>query len=169
MKIIDHGAWVKYKPDKRRIAMDAPANAIFAKRVSDGVDWYDYVRPNFYLIHPRPTTLPEYEPPGEPNFKPGSVICNVYRHPEFDRDFIGTAVYDPTRFVPCNQRIIEITDYAGTDPHAEFGGKVYDREAGTFTVLVRPPAPPSPIEQRLFDRLDAITARLDQLERKING
>ena len=170
MKIIDHGMWVKYKPDRPR--GDAPANAFYMRRESDGVDWYDYVRPNFYLMHPRPTSLLELNgetQPLVPNFMSGSLICSVYHHKHFNKHIVATANYDPTAVLPVNQRVIEIVGFECDDPLAEFGGKVYDHEAGTFTILVRPPISPSPLEQKILDRLDTITARLKELERKING
>jgi hypothetical protein len=166
MKIIDHGVWVKYKPDKPRA--EAPANAMYMRRESDGVDWYDYVRPNFYQMFPRPQSLLELTGETEPlvpNFKPDSLICNVSYHEHLKAHVVGAAVRDPTAVAPINQRVIEIVGFDGDDPQAEFGGKVYDHEAGTFSKLVIPPAPPSPLEQKILDRLDAIEARLEKLER----
>ena len=42
MSIIDHGTWVAYRPAKH--PEGAPGNAIFARRESDGLDWYEYCR-----------------------------------------------------------------------------------------------------------------------------
>jgi hypothetical protein len=170
MKIIDHGTWTRYQPEAK--PTDAPVTAMFLRRDSDGVDWYDYVRPNFLLTNPRKKTYnPEIDnaPLPAPNFRPGNIFCNIYYHPEFKVHIVGTAVRDPTMMCPIGQRVIEIVGFDGDDPHAEFGGKVYDHEAGTFTILVRPPISPSPLEQKILDRLDTITARLKELERKING
>ena len=38
--IIDHGEWVIYKPENYPIKL--PQNIIFARRVSDGADWYQF-------------------------------------------------------------------------------------------------------------------------------
>ena len=157
MKIIDHGTWVPYKPDKPK--GDAPANAVFMRRESDGVDWYDYVRPNFYQMFPRPQSLLELNgetQPLKPNFVSGSLVCNVYHHKHFKVDIVGTATRDPTAVMPYRQRVIEIVGYEGDDPHAEFGGKVYDHEAGTFTKLELPPFKPSPEFQSILDRLEKL-------------
>lgn len=40
----DHGDWVMYTPDPRPLLFKNHPNIIFAKRVSDGVDWYGYQR-----------------------------------------------------------------------------------------------------------------------------
>src|SRR4051812_26130640 len=42
MSVKDHGKWVSYSPDPH--PEHYPKNVIFAKRESDGIDWYDYVR-----------------------------------------------------------------------------------------------------------------------------
>jgi hypothetical protein len=41
MEIIDHGEWEEYDPGAHWLKAH---NVIFAKRVSDGVDWYVYQR-----------------------------------------------------------------------------------------------------------------------------
>jgi hypothetical protein len=163
VKVIDHGWWRQYEPEKP--PSYAPPTAVFIRRERDNVDWYDYVRPS----DPDRARYVGYDPDAVSNFGSASVFCNVYYHKDYRVHVIGTAVRDPTRMFPINQRVIEIVGYIGSDPHAEFGGKVYDHEAGTFTVLVTPPAPPSPLEQKILDRIDAITARLEKLERKSNG
>jgi hypothetical protein len=162
MEIIDHGVWVQYQPTKPQ--KDAPARTIYARREADSVDWYDYVRPNFLLMQPpkpptyHPTTgelLVDDTPPPVPNFKPGSVVCNIFRQRE--HSIVGAATYDPTAIHSINQRVIEIVDYQGSDPQKDFGGKVYDHATGTFSD--QPPLPPS-----LSARLDAMEKRIKALE-----
>lgn len=41
MDIIDHGQWIGYKPEHHWLLAH---NVLFAKRVSDGIDWYAYQR-----------------------------------------------------------------------------------------------------------------------------
>jgi hypothetical protein len=41
MEIIDHGEWEEYKPEKHWLLAH---NVLFARRLSDGVDWYAYQR-----------------------------------------------------------------------------------------------------------------------------
>lgn len=42
MNIIDHGEWEAYKPDNYPIKL--PSHIVFARRVSDGRDWYLFQR-----------------------------------------------------------------------------------------------------------------------------
>jgi hypothetical protein len=163
VKVIDHGWWRQYEPE--RPPSYAPPTAVFIRREGDNVDWYDYVRPS----DPNYKSYFGFDHTLKPNFEARSLKCNVYKHPELGCDVIGTAVYDPTTLFPNGQRIIEIIGFEGDDPHTEFGGKVYDDKIEIFSALVRSPPPPSPLEQKILDRLDAITARLEKLERKTNG
>ena len=166
MEIIDHGVWVKYQrvqPQK-----DAPRGAVYARRQADLVDWYDYVRPNFLLMQPpkpstyHPTTgalLVDDRPKPVPNFKPGSVVCNIYHHPHFNRSIVGAATYDPTAIHSINQRVIEITGYTGDDPQKDFGGKTYDPKTNTLS-----DPPPLPVYISPDERLDALEKRVKALE-----
>jgi hypothetical protein len=43
LEYIDHGDWVAYRPEKHWL-FDHNPRVMFCKRVSDGVDWYDYRR-----------------------------------------------------------------------------------------------------------------------------
>lgn len=116
MSTVDHGKWLPYKPQE--LPEGAPANAMFAKRESDGVDWYDYVNS------------------GE-NFGAGSVkLAAIWRDPV--GYVVGPAVYDATMLFPADHIVREILDYTGSDPQADFGNKVYDPETDTFT---DPPPP----------------------------
>jgi hypothetical protein len=175
MNIIDHGVWTRYTPEKPQA--DAPPNAIYAKR-DDGVDWYDYVRPNFLLAQPpKPkeyhavtgAELVNDKPAPRPNFKPGSVVCNIYYHPQHDRHLVGAATRDPTAIHAINQRVIEITDYQGNDEQAqkELGGRIYDHVKKAFGEKPQfQPPPPSPIEQKILEALDAVIERLEKLEKR---
>ena len=42
MAVIEHGDWQLYTPSPFPESM--PVGALFARRVSDGADWYDYVK-----------------------------------------------------------------------------------------------------------------------------
>jgi hypothetical protein len=173
MNIIDHGVWIKYKP--ATLPFGVPANSLFAKRTSDGVDWYDYVRPHFEMMQPPKPKIFHPETGEEmaqnkktltPNFKPGSVMCNVYWHPDLKQNIVATAVYDPTLLFPADQQVIEIVGYQGNDPHKDFGGKVYDKDAATFSPLVRPDPQPSKTERSILTTLDKIMERLEKLEKQ---
>lgn len=146
MNIIDHGSWEPYKPAK--FPESAPANALFVIRKSDHVDWYDYVNS------------------GE-NFGADTVKFSAMEHDPAIGYAIGPAVYDATLIFPSNQVVGEITDYTGSDPQADFGGKIYDPEAGTITdPPVQPPPGPSAADEaaRANRRLDdGVTAAVEAL------
>jgi hypothetical protein len=171
MNIIDHGVWVRYTPEV--LPETAPNGAIFAKRESDGVDWYDYVRPDFLRMHP--PKQPTYDTNGkviEPNLKsnfhPDGIVCNVFHHRDHDAHIVGATVRgDPTAVYAINQRIIEITGYTGDDPHKDFGGKVYDHVSKKFGEKPQfKPPPPTPFEEKMMEALNNIATRLEKLESK---
>ena len=112
MTVIDHGKWLPYTPDV--LPKHAPSHALFAKRESDGVDWYDYVNS------------------GE-NFDVDNVKFMAVLRDYAGGHVVGPAVYDPTLLFPANHLVGEITDYAGSDPQKDFGGKIYNPEDGSFS------------------------------------
>ena len=127
MSVIDHGSWLPYKPET--LPEGAPPNALFAQRESDFVDWYVYVNSgeNF----------------GEANVKMMASLREEIGY------VVGPAVYDPTMLFPAKHIVMEVTDYGGTDPQKDFGGKVYD--PATMTFSDPPPTPPLPQYQVLYD------------------
>ena len=137
MNILDHGQWVDYTPDP--IPADAPSGAIFAQRVSDGMDWYDFVTANA-------------------GTSPGTVKFTAHWSALQNHWIVSVATYDGTLLFPAGQLVQEITDYAGSDPQADFGGKMYDPNTFTFT---DPPQPPWPAPAKsLEDRIAALEAKL---------
>ena len=77
-QIIDHGKWVPYQPDT--LPPHAPPNALFARRESDGVDWYDYVR-------------------NPDSFTADGVKFTVMWHEAHAGWIVGAAVRDPTMYL----------------------------------------------------------------------
>lgn len=137
MGIIEHGDWTQYDPDP--YPPDAPAGVMFARRDSDDQDWYKYVHP--------PAT----------NFQPNSVRMTVYRQ-ALHGPTVGAAVYDATALWPASACVIEETHYTGSDPKADYGGKLYDFATQTFS----DPPPPEPLVapeiRELTDRIAALEA-----------
>lgn len=136
-QIMSHGKWVTYKPDK--LPEHTPAGALFVRRESDGVDWYDYVR------DPR-------------SFTTDGVKFTVLR--QGDIWTVGAAVRDATRLHPTDALVLEIIDYHGGDDLQEtLGGRMFDVD--TNKLLDRPPpfSPPNPILE-IWGRLAAIEAKL---------
>lgn len=136
MNIVDHGKWLAYTPDP--IPSDAPANALFCKRESDGQDWYE-------IVHGDTAPLPA-----------SSVKFTALWNPGYSSYVVAAAVYDGTKLFPAGQIVQEITDYAGTDPQKDFGGKLYDPATGAFT----DPPPLTDPAQSLLDRIAALEAKV---------
>jgi len=153
MNIIDHGKWVPYKPERHyrkfEEAGEAGVNLLYAKRTSDGKDWYVYVNDD--------------EPFGNNNVK-------MIVHDQGDGWIVGAAVYDATLLWPANSLLLEVTDYRGSDPQQDFGGKMFDRKTRTFGERPpRPPPPPTPTETRILSTLDNIIERIERLEKPTLG
>jgi len=146
MRVIDHGKWIRYRPEK--FPEGAPINALFAKRESDGVDWYDYVNSG-------------------DNFQADSVkIAAMYQdaHKAF---VIGPSVLDPTLIFPAGQIVREFIGF----PHngdeeaviAAFRNKYIDPDSND--IVDPPPLPPPP---DLEAELRQMLARLEALEAKVD-
>jgi len=137
-QIIDHGKWVCYQPDKLPPGM--PPNTLFARRVSDGVDWYDYSRDAKSFISDTVKFTALWQD------IPGGYI-------------ISAATRDPTRLFPAGALLREIIDYHGSDDlHLELNNKLYNPD--THTLHNRPPPPPPFDFKGLEARVAAIEALL---------
>lgn len=110
MVVIDHGKWEIYTPDKGH--PNAPPKTMYARRVSDGADWYPFVHANN-------------------KFKKGSVIATVLPAPMGLT--IGAAVYEADRLFPGGGYLIEIQGYTGDNPQRDFGCHFYDPETNTIS------------------------------------
>jgi hypothetical protein len=148
MSIIDHGEWVAYRPAV--LPVGAPANAMFAKREDDGLDWYDYVN------HMKP-------------FGAGSLILTVASREQGGPPIISAPALDPTALFPVNHRVVEITGSFNYNPDSlidAFASKAIDLETGEVSDL----APPVPLQtsetSQILAALDAITKRLEKLEQR---
>lgn len=110
--INDLGAWELYTPDT--IPEAAPPNAIFTRRVSDGMDWYA-------LVH------------DASKWAAGSLFATATPSP---RGLIMQAIVrDPQRLFPANGHLVEIVGHDETDatPWKAYEQKVLDIAAGTIT------------------------------------
>jgi len=134
-QIIDHGKWVAYVPSEP--PSYAPPGALFARRESDSVDWYDYVKAGT-------------------NFGLDTVKFTVWWQDAYNGYVVGAATRDETRLFPAGMLVREIIDYQGGDPQTELGQKLYDPHTHKLHPL---PQLPNPL-QSLFDRIAAIEAKL---------
>lgn len=151
--IIDHGYWDYYQPTEQQLAprevLNAeglvayiayetlPKNIMFARRVSDGMDWYVYQR-----------TAP---------FGAGSVVMTAQDAGDGTL-IIMAATFDYASLFPPRAHLIEETEYTGTAPQDDYGHLIYNKEAAAITT--RYVWPTSPTETRL----NALEARISKLE-----
>jgi len=168
MATINHGKWVLYKPD--RVADIVPANMLFARRESDGVDWYVYIygramgtlAPFVPVVDPvtfKP--LPEAElkrarerATPKVAFPPDTVKGAAIFQKAYNAYIVGPATRDASAIFPVNQYVFEVTGYTGSDPQKDFGGKVYDPKTGAFSE--RPELKPSGPLSELLARIEAL-------------
>ncbi|MFJ7438224.1 hypothetical protein ACIQW5_11260 [Methylorubrum thiocyanatum] len=118
--IIDHGTWVPYtreavvSPEGFPLV---PAGTMFCRRESDGADWYDFSR-------------------AQDSFAAGSILIACLKT---DIGWVTQGVFaDFGRMFPQNQMLIELQGWEGEKPHNEFGMKIYDPVAQTFTDIPVP-------------------------------
>ena len=139
MNTIDHGMWNAYTPAS--LPEGAPANAMFARRESDGMDWYTYVNAGT-------------------NFGSGHVIIAAMFRPPSGQYIVGPATFEPTAMFPQGCIVHEVTDYTGSDPQADLGTKAFDPATGQFSDPIIPPpdARTDPL-QALRDRIAALEAK----------
>jgi hypothetical protein len=151
MSTIDHGKWVLYTPAQEAIPAGFPLGAIHAKREGDAVDWYTYIRSGAHF--------------GKDNVK-GAAWWREDRQCYT----VGPATKDVTAIFPADCYVFEVTDYTGTDPQADYGGKIYHPEDGTFEEYVPPPpeARSSPFTE-LQAKFDALLARVAKMEKSGGG
>ena len=120
--ITDHGTWSIYVPANQPTGF--PTGAVFAKRDSDGTDWYDYVHPG-------------------DNFQAVTIKFTVRLNTDDGLNYIVAPQVEADRFFPGGVRVVELpgTDYSGST-HDElitmFAGKVIDLTTGDIT---DPPPP----------------------------
>ena len=140
-QIIDHGKWVRYQPDK--LSQGMPPNTLFARRISDGIDWYDYVR-------------------DEKSFAVDTVKFTALWQDIHNGYTIGAVTRDPTMLFPAGALLREIVDYhGGDDLRLELGNKLYNPDTQTLHAL---PPPPPPFDfEGLEARVAAIEAKLKDL------
>ena len=115
-QVIDHGKWQLYQPD--RLPEDAPPSAMFARRESDGIDWYIYSR-------------------GPKNFGADTVKFTVMWNEVHDGFVVGAATTDVSKLFPAGQLVLELTEFHGKDPQAELEVKRYDPDTHKLHDLPR--------------------------------
>ncbi|WP_426313461.1 hypothetical protein ACN9MF_17820 [Methylobacterium fujisawaense] len=120
--VIDHGTWELYVPNPLpEWAQGNVLPAAFARRTSDGVDWYAF-RNN------------------AANFAKDSIVCTVLRDPSDGVETVKAVFRDETMIFPGGSRLIEVlgVDPADPKPHDVLAWMIYD----PINRVLLPPAPP---------------------------
>jgi len=152
MDFIDHGDWVAYKPENHPLRQHVNGHKLlFCKRVSDGVDWYDY-RKEKRLDKPshsvKVTLLHQYNP--------------LIKDHEW---VVMTTEKDEPEFVwPEATRLIEI-EFDGD--HEKLRQKRFDFRKREF--YDPPPLPKRPMLSALADELEMTEDQLAQILRSRHG
>jgi len=161
MDIKSHGDWQRYTP--HRLPEGAPPNAMFSRRIGDGVDWYDYVNP------PKDNRQRLFSE----NFREDSVKIAFMFHEYEQKWKIGPSVIDATLIFPPNHFVREIIDFGTTDEDeiiARLRNRFIDPDSNEIT---EPPPPPqlSSEERRVSENMLAVVmdlmARMETLEKKL--
>lgn len=140
MTVIEHGDWQLYTPTTA--PENAPTQALFARRVSDGIDWYDYVNAGS-------------------NFQTDSVKMTLADN------FVCAAGTDPVQLFPSTGSVLEVTDVPLDDPQRDWGRKTYDPATQTFSDTPLPPNMPSLTPSA--DMMKTLLDRIAVLEAKAGG
>jgi len=163
MAIKDHGVWRRYLPTAKEVG-GAPRGALFLKRESDGLDWYQYVNTNPNV--PAQSTRPV-------QFDPRSVKAVVEVVTEKDNSevsIIRTAAVDATRLFPDGCRVVELFDIQRDQDEAalieEFVWRRINPQTGDLGPKWEPPTPTPQIDDRVASALEMILERLERLEKK---
>lgn len=119
----DHGQWEKYVPNplpKWAVGLPDGRSVMFMRRVSDGVDWYEYRNAGT-------------------NFQAGSVLSCTLLNPSDGIETLKAVVRDVSQLTPAGQRVIEIFGFDPADdkPWNTLAWMTYDPIAKTLG----PPAP----------------------------
>ena len=120
MNIINHGTWSSYV--RNPIPEGLLPTTLFAKSDTTDRDWYDALYSETPLL------------------AAGSVAITAMKD-DSGLWRIMVATKDATALFPARQMLLEVTDYTGTDPQADFGGMQYV-EASNSIIAIPPPAPP---------------------------
>lgn len=144
--IIDRGEWEPYRPTE--VPPGFPAAAMFCRRISDGVDWYEYLATG------------------------GELSADTVKMTGIETNgalVIQAVATEADRLFPQNCRLIEVAGLTETDPDALFAahhGRIYDPVSGEIGGPYVPPAPVPDISDRQFFQqlsIDGVISEEDAL------
>jgi hypothetical protein len=151
MTIINHGKWIRYKPDRpmtplpEREGLPLNMGILYLKRESDGVDWYAYQKDGAFIEDSVKLVVEEAD----------------------GKHFVRAAAVDVARMFPAGALVIELADVIREqDENAlidEFSNRVFDMARGQ--VMGPKPRAVSGTETaiaQILERLDRIEQRLKE-------
>jgi hypothetical protein len=139
MDFIDHGDWIHYTPDPWPAHLSAHRNIMFAKRVSDGRDWYDFQRSELTGLDTIKMTL----------------------LPMREHLIVQATYHDASYIFPAAHKLIEI---ASSEDHESFRQKRFDLQRREFL----PPLPQSVMRLDLVRAMNR-AGLLDAWDRAVDG
>lgn len=151
MTVKDHGEWEEYYPDTPPSGV--PVGALLARRVSDHMDWYDYVHNT-----------------EEPNFEATTV--KFLLEIRDGQVVIKVPVVEADRMFPAGCQLMEMMDIQREQNEAalinEFANHFFDVATGEVSEEVWMPSLPGESARMTNDELanvlESILERLEKLE-----
>jgi hypothetical protein len=149
--VTQHGFWERYEPAPEDIPENFPPSALFLRRVTDHVDWYEFVRVGHGF---EPDSLKATVGQIVLGQQLGAISTFIQRNAG---KWIIQAVADEIdRLFPQNNLLIEIKDVDPNigDPQAAFGQRVFDPDTNEIGDVL--PAPLMPLSRRQFFQIGAV-------------
>ena len=139
MITINHGKWIKYTPDEPRDG--APPSAMYCKRETDNLDWYEFVNGRVEKIEEFKAT-PQFPTMNSARRRRISTAIaqtsvGAVANPGPEGTWVvGPATYEVDRLFPAGGYFLEIQEYTGTDPQKDLHNMVFDPATGSLSPAV---------------------------------
>jgi hypothetical protein len=149
--VTQHGFWERYEPAPEDIPENFPPSALFLRRVSDQMDWYEFVRAGHGF---EPDSLKATVGQIILGQQLGAISTFVQR---IAGKWIILAVADEIdRLFPQNNLLIEIKDVDPNigDPQTAFGQRVFDPNTNEIGDVL--PLALMPLSRRQFFQIGAV-------------
>jgi hypothetical protein len=166
MAVKDHGFWTRYIP--LVITANVPRGAIFLRRDSDGMDWYEYVHDPVDDFG-KPKKDEHDNEIKNTNFEKTTVkaVVDVKGRDNTEQPIVRAAAVEVDRLFPDGGQLLELLDEKRDQNEPaliiEFCNRHIDMKTGKVGDVWQPPPPP---ENPVMVALKEIMARLDKLEKR---
>ena len=164
MGIKDHGFWTRYIPAV--IESNVPRGALFLRRDSDGMDWYEHIHdPVDDFGKPKKDEDGNEIRNTSFGIKTVKVVVEVKGRDNTKQSVVRAAAVEADRLFPEGAQLLELLDEEREQDEAalieEFCNRYIDMETGKVGARVELPRPEDPV----MDALKEIMRRLDKLEK----